>query len=197
MGERNRWLLIWELKQSLARVKQQSRLAQGQHFQPGSECVSVQAHTFTHTRIRHHMRIHPPDLAALFPSSGRWGISFLAMCCFLASERLYSFLLEGAMMGKCLHHSSPTCLLLNVSPLYLSSLFPSSCISLCLALSLSLSPSICYPPWADICCQAALLFCSSGFWLGFPLFLSVSVPLPLFVCLFFLQPSLPTNNSVQ
>lgn len=53
------------------------------------------------------------------------------------------------------------------SPLFLSSLFHSSCISLCLSVLPSLSPSICYPPWADICCQTALLFCSSEFWLGF------------------------------
>lgn len=86
------------------------------------------------------MRIHPPDLAALFPSSGRWGISFLAMCCFLASERLYSFLLEGAMMGMCLHHSNPTCLLLDVSFLLFSS--PPFFLCVCLSLSLHLLPSL-------------------------------------------------------
>lgn len=79
----------------------------GNISQPGSECVSAAAHKYTRTRTHTHMRIHPPDLADLFPSSGRWGIFFLVMCCFLASVRLYSLFVEGAPMGKCLHHLQP------------------------------------------------------------------------------------------
>lgn len=78
--------------------------------------------------------------------------------------------------------SSPTCLLLDVSLLLLSSsLFP--------PFSVSLSPSICYPSWADICCQAALLFCSSDSWLGFCLSLSFASSFVPSLCL--LPPALP------
>lgn len=187
-------------KQSLAIVKQLSRLAQGQcfsarHWMWYRACTQIYTHVYTliwgFTRLTWRL---------CFPCSGRWGISFLAMCCFLASERLCSFLLEGAAMGKCLHQSNPTCLLPNVSFLLFvsppSSLFPSSCISLCLSILLSLSPSICYPPWADICCQAALLFCSSDFWLGFFRSLSFSLSWSLSLSVFFLLPS-PANSTVQ
>lgn len=142
MGQRNRWVLIVELKQSLAIVKQLSRLAQGQCFLAMLNVLVYNTTQFTHTYIHRHMRIHPPDLAALFPCSGKWGISFLAMCCFLASERLCSFFLQGAVMGKSLHHSNPTCLLLNVSfsPFSLLPLpfFLYVFVCLCLALSSSL-----------------------------------------------------------
>lgn len=47
---------------------------------------------------------------------------------------------------------------------------------------LSVAPSIVSPPWADICCQAALLFCSSDFWLKFSCsFSSPTSSLTLFV----------------
>lgn len=104
-----------------------------------SQAANVLVYQHTHLRcahVHHHMRIHPPDLPALFPSSGRLGISFLAMCCFLASERLYSFLLEGAVL---------------VSPSLQPHLSPSGCISSppfllplpsfhCVSLSLHLLP---------------------------------------------------------
>lgn len=117
-----------KLSSSEAAVKVASRAT----FPSQAVNVFVYKHTFTHTRIHHHMRIRPPDLAALFPSSGRWGISFLAMCCFLASEILYSFFLKGAVMvfPSLQSHLS----------LLLSSLFPSSSLCVCFSFSFHLLP---------------------------------------------------------
>lgn len=143
----------------------------GNISQPGSECVDVEVHTLTHTCIHPQMRFHPPDLAALFPSSGIQGISFLAMCCFLASERLYSFLLKETVMGKCLH--------LNVSFF----LFPSPPSFSLVFLSLS----ICSLSWHLLSGRLIILFFR---------FLIRILSLPLCLCpcpcLFFLSSSYPS-----
>lgn len=153
-----------------------------------SQAANVLVYQHTHlccAHIHHHMRIHPPDLPALFPSSGRLGESFLAMCCFLASERLYSFLLEGAVLVSPSHLAPPVSFWM-----YLFSSFPppSSLLSLCL----SLPPSATLPELTfavrqpyyfvpQIPDQDSVFPC-----------LSPHLSSPLFV--FFLLPS-PTHNS--
>lgn len=160
--------------------------------------VVVCMHTNLHTRIYPHMRIHPPDLAALFSLQWEMGNIFPGDVLLLSIRKIVFVSPGGSSDGEVSPsvqpHLSPSKYFF--SPLCPSSLFPSSCISLCLSILLSLSPSICYPPWADICCQAAFLFCSSDFWLGFFRSLSFSLSWSLSPFVFYLLPS-PTNSSVN
>lgn len=123
------------------------------------------------------MRIHPPDLADLFPSSGRRGISFLEMLILSIKKRLCSFLVERRNDDEVSQSFTPHlsyCAYFFPTFFCSYSLFPSSRIFLPTSFLFSYAPAICFPPWADICCQAALLFCSSHFWLEFYRSLSFS-----------------------
>lgn len=73
------------------------------------------------------------------------------MFCLLVSERLCSFLLEGTVMvsPSPQPHLSPSgCFSPLPHPLYL-------CLYVCVFVCVP--PSICYPSWADICCQLSLI----------------------------------------
>lgn len=124
------------------------------------------------------MRIHPPDLAHPVPSSGRWGIFFLVMCCFLASEILYSLLVEGAVVGKCLL-SKTTSLILNVFLLFF--LF-SSWIFFCFSALLFCSPSYSLPELTFAVRQPYYFVLQTSDYKSFvsSLFFSIMVPLPFF-----------------
>lgn len=111
-------------------------------LQPGNESVSVEAHKYTHTCIHSHMRIHPPDLADLFPSSGRRGISFLEMLILSIKKDCVPSLWKGEMMMKCLNHSHPTCLIVHISFLPFFVPTPSSLPPVSFSLPLSYSPML-------------------------------------------------------
>lgn len=118
-------------------------------LQPGNESVSVEAHKYTHTCIHSHMRIHPPDLADLFPSSGRRGISFLEMLILSIKKRLCSFLVERRNDDEVSQSFTPHlsyCAYFFPTFFCSYSLFPSSRIFLPTSFLFSYAPAICFPP---------------------------------------------------
>lgn len=117
------------------------------------------------------------------------------MCCFLASQRLYYLLVGGAPVGKCLHqYNSSFCIdFLSFCTLFFS--LPFSPWFFLAPLSSSVPLSIASSPWADVCCQAALLFLFFRVLIRnllFPLFLSSSLS---FAWSLSLRPT-PTISSV-
>lgn len=124
-------------------------------------------------------RFTPPDLATLFPSTGKWEISFLAMCCFLVWERSNCFSSWGKGNGVSITSAPPVSFWMFLSTPFLPLLPPLFFLSVS---PLSILP-ICHPFQADICCQLALLFCSSNVWLRISCSLSFSQSLCLLLCL--------------
>ena len=147
-------------------------------------------HTHIYTTI---LRIHPPQTLPtwwLFPSTGKSEISFSAMCCFLVWERSNCFPSWGKGNGVSITSAPPVSfwMLLSIPFLPLLPLF-----------FLSVSPlsilPICYPFRADICCQLALLFCSSKVWLRLLFSFLRSISLSVF-CVSFLHWLSPTQRMV-
>lgn len=153
-----------------------------------SQAVNVLVYKHTHTHIPHVYNIILGftllTWRLCFPPVGNG--EYLSWRCFLVSERLYSFLLEGTVMvsPSLQPHLSPSgCFfpLLSSPP---SSLLP---VCVCLSRSLHLLPFL---SWHLLSASLIILFLRFLIKiLSFPLFLSIAVP-------FFVSP-FQTNTSVQ
>lgn len=171
----------------------------------------VQLHTSTLTHA--HMRIHLPDLADPFPCSGRWGIHIFfpsprVMCCFLASQRLYYFVVGGSNDGGSVSISTTAGFGFRIFPFVLFfpllsfSLHNFFCPSVLLCSSLNRLPSL---SWHLLSGSLIILFFRVLIRiLLFPLFLSpslsfalsFSLPLPCF-CPSDPPPQPPLSNIVS
>lgn len=128
-------------KLSLAIVKQLSRLAQGQRFLSQALNVVVCTHTNLHTRIHPHMRIHPPDLAALFSLQWEMGNIFPGDVLLLSIRKIVfappGGSSDGEMSPSVQPHLSPSECFSSLSLLRLP-FFPYLFVSLYLALTFPL-----------------------------------------------------------
>lgn len=99
------------------------------------------------------------------------------MCCFLVWARSNCFSSWGKGNGVSITSAPPASFWMFLSTPFLPLLSPLFFLSVS---PLSILP-ICYPFRADICCQLALLFCSSNVWLRISRSLSFSQSLCLFL----------------
>lgn len=171
-GREKELALIWELKQSLAGVKQQSRLAQGQHF-PARQWLCTSTHIFTHTYTPSY-KDSPSWPGSSVSLQWEMGNIFPGGVLLLSIWKIVFLPPGGRSDGVSITPAPPVSFWM-----FLFSSFP-----------ILLSTSMCY-------ILSSLIIFFSWFLiriLSLPLFVSVFIP--LFVSLFFLWPS-PTNSSVQ